>query len=97
MAAITAGNIRDAHSYDTLEKLYLNSKQHGEMVREEAFRAIVKIDPNRAAKYVIKELSSGSPSFAIYAGIVLKEAYGTSFEAMQTNMKKRYPSRPFDP
>lgn len=94
MAAITAGNIRDAGSYDALEKLYLDPNSHGEMVREEAFRAIVKIDPSRAAKYVIKELSSGTPSFAEYADIVLKEAYGTSFQAIQANMKKRFKNNP---
>lgn len=42
MAAITAGNIKDAGSYDALEKLYLDPESHGEMVREEAFRAIAK-------------------------------------------------------
>jgi HEAT repeat protein len=88
MAAITAGNTRDRESYETLEKIYLDSGQGGEMVREEAFRAIAKIDPDRAAKFVIKELSSGTPRFAMTARILLEEVYGTSFEAIKENMKK---------
>ena len=87
MAAITLGNARDAQSYVTLESLYLDAAQD-EMVRAEAFRAVAKIDPARSGGYVIKELSSGKGTFAIYADIALKEAYGTSFDAMKTNMEK---------
>ena len=89
MAAITAGNVRDKDSYQQLERLYLDTTRY-EMVRAEAFQAMVNIDPDRAAKYVIKELSSGKPVFAIYADIALKEAYGTSLDAMIENRRQRY-------
>jgi HEAT repeat protein len=80
MAALTLGNVRDQQSYDQLEKLYLDTSRDParyEMVRAEAFRAIAKINPDRSAKYVIKELASDNPHFAVYADIVLKEAYGS--------------------
>ncbi len=73
MAAITAGTAGDAKSYDALEKLYLDTNRM-EILRAEAFRAIAKIDPKRAAHYVIKEASTGSPQMASYAEIAFKEA-----------------------
>ena len=86
MAALTAGNLKDTESYDALKKLYLDEHRY-EMVRAEAFRAMGKIDPERTAIYVIKELSSKERMvFVIYATMILKEAYGTSFKQMQESV-----------
>lgn len=93
MAAITLGNVRDRESYDQLEKLYLDTSREParyKMVRAEAFRAMAKSDPDRTAKYVIRELTSEDRSFAVYANIVLKEAYGTSFQLMIDRMESAY-------
>ncbi len=92
MAAITAGSARDAKSYDALEKLYLDTKRM-EILRAEAFRAIAKIDPKRAAHYVIKEASTGSPRLAVYAEIALKEAYSTSVTEMKDNVMNSFKRR----
>lgn len=89
MAAITAGNAKDIASYDALEKIYLDSKRM-EIVRAEAFRAIAKIDPKKAAHYVIKELSAETPYFTVYAEIALKEAYSTSVTQMHDNVMKSF-------
>jgi HEAT repeat protein len=95
IAAMAAGNLRDKQSYETLKKLYLDSTKY-QMIRAEAFRAMAKIDPARTAPYVLKELNSDDPVFAIYADIALKEAYGSSFDSIKAKMDKAYRRRSED-
>ena len=92
LAALIAGNAWDARSYDALEKLYLDTERI-EGIRAEGFRAIAKIKPERAAHYVIKEASTGSPQLASYAEIAFKEAYSTSVTAMRDNVMNSFKSR----